>query len=196
MSVIRRATKVSASTPLSRQIQHPQSHLPQRLRQRTIPSDCLQHAMILEHPKLEPFEPLLKTVMDVALAGGMQQLQSDGFNLGDIETNARARNRFIRGCHRGYDKAQVRIAAEVIGLQKQINSLENLVTELRAKHDRDEVRSTVEVVRVLSISAIGSAARGRRYSVDYSCPRKLGYSPLNVGPPHSSDSARGTGENY
>ena len=61
----------------------------------------------------------------------------------------RARNRFIRGCHRGYDKAQVRIAAEVIGLQKQINSLENLVTELRAKHDRDEVRSTVEVVRVL-----------------------------------------------
>lgn len=65
--------------------------------------------MHLEHSKLEPFEPVLRSVLAAAFTTGLERLRSDGFRLNDIRDNERARNRFMRACHYGYDKAQQRI---------------------------------------------------------------------------------------
>src|SRR6266851_6433759 len=104
--------------------------------------------MILDHPRLAPFSPLLESLLRAAFTSGLDRLRSDGFKMEDIKTNERARRRFMHACHYGYDRAQKRIANEVISLQSQIESSEQQLKRLRIARD-PAAKSVLFLLRVL-----------------------------------------------
>jgi hypothetical protein len=59
-----------------------------------------------------------------------------------IETDLAARSRFLRGCHRGHDRAQQRIGSLVIELQRQVAASEAELMPLR--HEKNTRRADVE----------------------------------------------------
>jgi hypothetical protein len=52
----------------------------------------------------------------MAFTAGLQALASIGRTIEAIKDDPSARSRFLRGCHRGYDRAQQRVGSLVIGL--------------------------------------------------------------------------------
>jgi hypothetical protein len=104
--------------------------------------------MKLEHLDLDPFEPLLRQLVDMAFNSGVKALESKGFRFEDIERDETAKRVFIRGCHYGYDKVQERIGTAVIALEKNIKEKENQVKELHRLREKD-VSGIVERIKVL-----------------------------------------------
>lgn len=92
-------------------------------------------SVILDHPELEPFEPLLRKIHTLAFTGGIDALASRGLTMKDIEHDESARKRFIRGCHYGYDRAQQQIASAVIGIENARRSLAAEIRQLRSSRD-------------------------------------------------------------
>lgn len=92
---------------------------------------------------------MLQSIVRMALTAGLQVLESRGQTMEAIKTDAKARDRFIRGCHRGYDKAQQKIGAEVIELHNQISRAESELAEHRERKDpnKDKVRSRIVILR-------------------------------------------------
>jgi hypothetical protein len=64
--------------------------------------------VILEHPELDEFGPLLLTLVDTAHTSGIQALTQVGLNMEHIKTSPSAHRRFLRGCHYGFDIASAR----------------------------------------------------------------------------------------
>lgn len=87
--------------------------------------------MNLDHPELEPFEPELKRLLNIAFRSGIESLHSVGLRLADIERDDSARRRFIRGCHIGYEKAQQRVGQLVIALEAEIRAADGELRCLR-----------------------------------------------------------------
>lgn len=79
--------------------------------------------MILEHPALERFDPLLDHVVDTAHTSGLQALAKVGLTLQDIKSSPSAHRRFLRGCHYGFDLAQRHVTTAVIDLEGKAKSL-------------------------------------------------------------------------
>jgi len=104
--------------------------------------------MDLDHPLIPPFSPLLESVLSTAFTTGLDRLRSDGFKMEDIKTNERARRRFMHACHYGYDKAQKRIANEVLALQDQIGFAKRELKRLRVARD-PAAKSVPLLLRVL-----------------------------------------------
>src|SRR5882672_9213025 len=82
------------------------------------------HIFSVDAPGLPPFKPTLQSIVKMAFTAGLQALASRGQKMEAIKTDRTALSVFLRGCHRGYDKAQQRIGLEVIGLQDQIEAAE------------------------------------------------------------------------
>ncbi len=103
----------------------------------------------LDHPSLEPFGPTILSIVRMAFTGGLQVLASDGRSLESIKVDVGARSRFLRGCHRGFDKAQQRIGSLVIELHQKIETLAaDLVRANREKEpSRTEMRARLIVLR-------------------------------------------------
>ena len=78
----------------------------------------------LDHPCLDPFGASLRSIVRTTFTGGLQALATLGVTMEAIKTDARARSRFLRGCHRGYDKAQQHIGSSVLELHRKIAGLE------------------------------------------------------------------------
>ncbi|MGH2362398.1 MAG: hypothetical protein ACRDGM_17885 [bacterium] len=91
--------------------------------------------MILEHPGLDAFEPLLRKLHTLAFTGGIEALASHGLTMKDIERDQAAHSRFIRGCHQGYDRAQQGIARALIECEQARRAAAALVSEHRRNRD-------------------------------------------------------------
>jgi hypothetical protein len=104
--------------------------------------------MLLEHPDLSPFEPVLKRCMALAHTTGLQALEGVGRKLADIGTSRGAYRRFIRGCHYGYDSAQRQIGALVIDLEEKILANETELKALRRQRS-PRARNVLELVKIL-----------------------------------------------
>lgn len=85
----------------------------------------------------------------MAFTAGLQALASRGQTIEAIKSDRVALSRFLRGCHRGYDKAQQRIGVEVIALQDSIGSKEAELVRLREAKDpnRSKVQNQVIILR-------------------------------------------------
>jgi len=106
------------------------------------------HHVTVDHAELEPFEPLLSGLMHIAFTSGISSLGSVGFKMADIYQKDKARRRFIRGCHYGYDKAQQRIGAQVIDLEAKIVAAEHEAKQFRRGRDA-RVKQVLDRIRVL-----------------------------------------------
>jgi hypothetical protein len=104
--------------------------------------------MKVEHPGLEPFEQSLRQLVEIAFNGGIKALESKGFRIEDIRSNTTAMSVFIRGCHYGYDKVQVKVGNSVIALEKQIREKNHQLKELR-RFRKEGVSEVIETIRVL-----------------------------------------------
>jgi len=89
--------------------------------------------MVLDHPGLDPFEPLLRKLHTLAFTGGIEALASRGLTMKDIERDEAARRRFLRGCHQGYDRAQQQVAAALIEFEQARRASAALVSQLRSQ---------------------------------------------------------------
>ncbi len=89
----------------------------------------------LDHASLDPFEPQLRSVMRTAFSGGLQALGTLGVTVEAIKTDSKALSRFLRGCHRGYDKAQQYVGSLVIEIQREIAVREVELKEYRRNKD-------------------------------------------------------------
>jgi hypothetical protein len=118
--------------------------------------------MKVEHPGLESFEQSLRQLVEIAFNSGIKALESKGFAYEDIRRNTTAMSVFIRGCHYGYDKAQSRIGASVIALQKQIREKDQQLRQFRRlrKEGVSEIIGTIRALqdRQLALRRIRGAA--------------------------------------
>jgi hypothetical protein len=110
--------------------------------------------MELEHPTLEPFEPVLRREINIAHTGGLSQLEKKGLRFADTDQlrdlllNPTVFRLFIRGCHYGFDLAQHHVAGLVIDLESQIRHATNAFKEFRNRHD-EQARDALETLRIL-----------------------------------------------
>lgn len=117
----------------------------------------------LEHPNLELFEPIVTKLLDTAFTGGFKALESHGFKTKDFERDPRARSRFIRGCHYGYDKVQKNIGRLVIHLEGKVVALETELKQIRQKRPRQ-----VELMqkKILELRILGNRQKVLRKIID------------------------------
>ncbi len=104
--------------------------------------------MQVEHPELEPFRPIVTRLMSTVHTSGIQALESEGLRITDIQQDVRARRRFMRGCHYGYDLAQRQIGELVIDFEHKILAAEQELKRLRRLRD-PRTRSVLEKIRAL-----------------------------------------------
>jgi hypothetical protein len=97
--------------------------------------ESILRTMLLEHPGLATFEPLLRKLHTLAFTGGIEALASRGLTMKDIERDQAAHSRFIRGCHQGYDRAQQGIARALIECEQARRAVAALVSEHRRNRD-------------------------------------------------------------
>jgi hypothetical protein len=90
----------------------------------------------LDHPALSPFGGSLRSIVRMTFTGGLQALASLGVTMEAIKTDAKARSRFLRGCHRGYDMAQQEIGSTVIEIHRQIADHELELRQHRQNRDQ------------------------------------------------------------
>src|SRR5438445_596632 len=91
----------------------------------------IHEPMILEHPGLDAFEPLLRKLHTFGFTGGIETLASRGLTMADIERDQAAHSRFIRGCHQGDDRAQRDIARALIEWEQARRAAAALVNQRR-----------------------------------------------------------------
>jgi len=80
--------------------------------------------MLLEHPGLDPFEPELRRIAELAFTGGLKALAEQGLSPGDLERDASAHQIFIRGCHAGFDRAQADIVKLIVSLEEHLRAVQ------------------------------------------------------------------------
>jgi hypothetical protein len=102
----------------------------------------------LDYPGFDPFEPVLKRLLDLAFATGENALVSAGFQVADIQHHNGPRRLFIRNVHYGYDQAQDRIGRLVIDLERRISATERELSQVpRSKDARGLVLERIRVMR-------------------------------------------------
>jgi hypothetical protein len=105
--------------------------------------------MLLDHPELPPFEPILKTITDIAFTSGIKALSSVGYKVDETKHNPQAMRRFIRGCHYGYDNAQQRTANVILGLDDRFRSVEEELKQKRRERGKDAVLAIISQLNVI-----------------------------------------------
>src|SRR3989344_3010366 len=88
------------------------------------------------HKDLDDFEPLVRSICKMAFSSGLRELENLGIkNVAELQQRGyRIQEKFTRCCHKGYDKAQRKIAEEIIKLNKLkkiIYVLDNRILVLR-----------------------------------------------------------------
>jgi len=104
--------------------------------------------MFLDDPSLEPFEPILRGLLDTAFHTGGDVLQERGLSPQAVVGDASLRRRFMRACHYGYDLTQREVCRRVIAIEREIVSLEERVRNARRRRDRG-AHTMIELIRVL-----------------------------------------------
>ena len=116
--------------------------------------------MILEHPELSAFEPLLDSLYPLVFEAGIEALQREGLLnkpedlIPVIKRSVAAYRRFIRGCHYGWDLAQRRMVEHVIDNHGQILHIrEALKADLR-KRNLQEISHKKDLIACLEARQI------------------------------------------
>jgi hypothetical protein len=78
----------------------------------------------LDAAGLEPFEPLLKRIATTAFTSGIRAAESAGIKVQEIPESEKARRRFTRGVHYGYNSAQFIIGSLVADFEDRLRSRE------------------------------------------------------------------------
>ncbi len=73
---------------------------------------------IIEHPALEPFEPLLKTILEWGFDGGVRALEAAGYKLGDDLVDDKANECFKNGLFLSYSQIQPAVGKTYADLMK------------------------------------------------------------------------------
>src|SRR5437899_969879 len=100
--------------------------------------------VIVEHPALESFQPLLDHLVATAHTSGPQALSQAGLKLEDIKSNPSAHRRFLRGCHYGFDLAQGHVTRAVIELEEKARRIKE-----RPRGDAGEAKERIELLRAI-----------------------------------------------
>ncbi len=89
---------------------------------------------MLDHPSLEPFEPIITEHYNFAFGNVLNELTSAGFQPGD-EWHTEAARMFRAACLPGFKRAQDVVGAEIIELEKLIKTLKKDEALARSKRD-------------------------------------------------------------
>jgi hypothetical protein len=112
--------------------------------------------MYLDHPALEPFEPLLNTLHQYVFHAGIDALMERGIIRQDKELPSAIREspsvlrRFLRGCHYGFDLAQRQIGAKVIEYELQARELRGEIKEFRRRRAKAEQHSSEKLLACIA----------------------------------------------
>jgi hypothetical protein len=93
--------------------------------------------VLLDHPSLEPFEPIITGLIETAFGKAFQQLASTGLHPGD-EWHAEAVLVYRAACLPGFQEAQGALAANVIELQLKIKELSK--EQAKGRESKDALR--------------------------------------------------------
>lgn len=104
---------------------------------------------MLDCTELQPFEQTLRRVLFLAFEAGQAYLERTGYRVPDIKVDHRAMSRFIRACHKGYDKAQQAIGALVIDYEHDVRARELEIKDLRRRRDITSVRRVLNYCATL-----------------------------------------------
>ena len=101
----------------------------------------------LDHPDLEPFEPLIRDLMDLTFGRGDFYLKLRGLDQG-AQWHTQAHREFRSACFSGFTIAQKAVGERILDLQARIVAARN--DERKARRARDPVpKSIVEQRTVL-----------------------------------------------
>src|SRR3990167_8188630 len=103
------------------------------------------------HKDLDDFEPLVRSICKMAFSSGLRELENLGIkNVAELQQkDYRIQEKFTRCCHKGYDKAQRKIAEEIIKLNKLKKIKELELMDCRKKHDKQPFLNLKKIIYVL-----------------------------------------------
>ena len=104
---------------------------------------------IIEHEALEPFEPLLKTILEWGFEGGIRALEAAGYKPGDELVDDKAYECFQNGIFLSFAQVQATIGVTYAELIKKDRQLSEEINRLRkAKNDAfTKLEDQIEAVR-------------------------------------------------
>jgi hypothetical protein len=102
----------------------------------------------LDHPDIEPFEPLISNLMDHAFGDALRGLAVAGLRPSD-EWHTEAGYMFKAACLPGFKRCQIVAGKLIVDLEKQIRSLGVKESEHRAKRDTVALSSLREFRGIL-----------------------------------------------
>ena len=114
----------------------------------------------MDHDRLEPFEPILDSLLPLVFEYGIAALQKSG-DITDpaqlvqvIKDGKSAHRRFIRGCHYGWELAQRRIAELVISNEEKLRALRDALKMRRRERNREDVAAHETLIRCIELRQI------------------------------------------
>jgi len=104
---------------------------------------------IVEHPALEPFEPLLKTILEWGFDGGVRALEAAGYKLGDDLVDDKANECFKNGLFLSYSQIQPAVGKTYADLMKKGKQLSEEIKRLRMEksHALADIEEQAEAVQ-------------------------------------------------
>jgi hypothetical protein len=90
--------------------------------------------VLLDHPSLEPFEPLVRDLFDLAFGAALRGLAAAGLQPEEV-WHTEAGRMFQAACLPGFKRAQEAVGTKVIAFEKQIASLRADEATARVKRD-------------------------------------------------------------
>jgi hypothetical protein len=103
--------------------------------------------MILHHPALPEFEPILNRFFELAMRYGFAEMEKRRYRFEEFNNDPTVRKVFIRACHYGYDLAQRQIADLVISMEEEIGRLSGTLKEQR-RQKVPAARATLGLIQI------------------------------------------------
>lgn len=102
--------------------------------------------MVLDHPTLSPFEPLVRELFDSAFGDALSGLATARLRLGD-EWHTEAARVFRAACLPGFNKTQLAVGATVLDLERRIAALK--AEEALARGGKDPSATLIKAIRLV-----------------------------------------------
>jgi hypothetical protein len=102
--------------------------------------------MLLDHPPLEPFEPIVDRLLDSAFGDALKNLASVGIATEDVWYTS-AFFPFRAACLPAFKKTQILVGDTVLDLERRIGALEK--EEANARTKRDSSAETIKSLRLV-----------------------------------------------
>jgi hypothetical protein len=109
---------------------------------------------LLDHPLLEPFEPILKSLLELGFDGGVRSLSAAGYKLGDDLVNDDAREHFRNGLFSSFAQTQSAVGMLFIELEAKRRELSEQAKCLRSNREPAQQAAQEQLQAVESRQAI------------------------------------------